>query len=69
MKKNRGCPFCGGTLKYESRHLNIGEVHTEAVCTRCSMGFSYTQAYVLSRKSRVALNKSFEQIWNERVES
>lgn len=68
MYELKRCPFCGGKLIYDDRKMTVGSTETECHCDGCQMKFSYYQDFVLSRKSRVPINASFETIWNRRVE-
>ena len=64
----RTCPFCGSEIEYDKRVMTLGSKETEAHCTGCGIRFSYTQDYVLTTKTRIAINDSFEQVFNRRVE-
>ena len=63
----RHCPFCGGHIKFESRTEWIDSIQTEVSCTQCRMNFSYEQNFSYSKDARIAMNNSFEEIWDNRV--
>lgn len=61
------CPFCGGYIRIISRIEHINSITTEAICARCHMNFKYEQNFSYSKNDRAAINYSFEEIWNNRV--
>lgn len=65
--KLKACPFCGGTLVYDSRKTQMSYVLTSAHCGGCHMEFTYQQDFALSAKSRVPMDDSFEEVWNSRT--
>lgn len=62
------CPFCGGKVKITERSITTYEIDTEAECIRCGMEFAYSQNFADLKTARVALNPSFEELWNGRTE-
>lgn len=63
------CPFCGGYIKFESRMEWIDSIKTEVLCTKCGMNFVYEQYFSYSKDGRIAMNNSFEEIWDNRVDN
>lgn len=63
------CPFCGGYIKFESRMELVDSVKTEVSCTKCGMNFSYEQNFSYSKDGRIAVNNSFEEIWDNRIDN
>ena len=68
LVKLKSCPFCGGELRIDDRKLSIESVVTKSHCTGCNTQFEYCQDFAFSKKARVPINESFEEIWNRRVE-
>ena len=66
MTELKHCPFCGGEIVLTDRILSIESTVTEGVCKGCGMVFKYRQYFAFSRKSRVAIDDSFEEVWNRR---
>ena len=64
----KGCPFCGGYIKFKSRTGWVDLIRTEVSCTKCGMNFTYEQNFSYSKDARVAMNNSFEETWNNRVD-
>ena len=69
MATVKNCPFCGGKIEYDNRKSTIASVETKCHCTGCGMRFEYCQDFVFSKKARVPINSSFEELWNGRSES
>ena len=69
MAEFKQCPFCGWEIAIDTRKLSIESTVTSCHCTRCYMVFIYRQDFAYSRKARVAINDSFEEVWNNRAES
>lgn len=63
------CPFCGGYIKFESRTECVDSIKTEVSCTKCGMNFSYEQNFSYSKDGRIAVNNSFEEIWDNRIDN
>ena len=63
------CPFCGGYIKFESRTEWIDSIKTDVSCIKCGMNFSYEQNFAYSKNDRAAINYSFEEIWNNRIDN
>ena len=63
------CPFCGGYMKFESRVELIDSTRTEVSCIKCGMNFSYEQNFLYSNNDRIAINSSFEEIWENRIDN
>lgn len=64
------CPFCGGYIKFESRIEYFDLIKTEVSCTKCRMNFSYKQNFSYSKNNgRIAMNNSFEEIWDNRIDN
>lgn len=63
----KSCPFCGGRIRVISRIEHIGSIETKAECIRCRMDFTYEQQFAYSKDGRLAINDSFEEIWNNRI--
>ena len=61
------CPFCGGYIKFESRMESFDSIKTEVSCIKCGMNFLYEQNFLYSKDGRVAMNNSFEEIWDNRI--
>ena len=68
LVKLKPCPFCGGKLRIDDRKLSIESVVTRSHCTGCHTEFAYCQDFVFSKKSRVPINESFEEMWNRRTD-
>ena len=62
------CSFCGGYIKFESRQEWIDLIKTEVSCTKCGMNFEYEQCFSYSKDGRIAMNNSFEEVWDNRVD-
>ena len=62
------CPFCGGYIKFESRIEWVDSIKTEVSCTKCGMNFEYEQNFSYSKDGRIAMNNSFEEIWDNRID-
>lgn len=67
MAELKPCPFCGGAVRFVEGSSRIDLEHVEFKCTACGMLFSHSQNFAYSSAARVALNESFEEIWNRRV--
>lgn len=63
------CPFCGGYIRIISRIEHIDDFTTEAICEKCRMHFKYEQYFSYSKNDRAAINNSFEEIWNNRIDN
>ena len=61
------CPFCGGEIAYDGRKLAMESIETTCHCKGCGMIFEYCQDFAFSKKSRVPINESFEEMWNRRL--
>jgi len=68
MAELKPCPFCGGEISLKSGTQSISFIDTEWECGGCRMEFSYCQDFAYSRKAKVAINPSFVEVWNRRVE-
>ena len=61
------CPFCGGKAIISEVHEHPYEANVQVVCLGCNMTFSHTQEFVRSLAARVAVSKSFLEVWDRRV--
>ena len=62
------CPFCGGEISLEAATQTpyMRQVHMRCRC--CEMDFIHRQDFAISRVDRVAIGRSFEDIWNGRAD-
>lgn len=67
MSDLKPCPFCGGSVEVTDRTMKILFIDTTVECEGCHMEFNYIQDFVYSKVARVAVNESFEDLWNRRV--
>lgn len=71
MDELKTCPFCGGEIIYRKQMDGLFSYETESYCKVCHMHFVYIQNFSCSNiynpRSRVALNPSFEELWNRRI--
>lgn len=58
------CPFCGGEIKIVLRRESIVRRVIKARCGGCEMTFEHEQKFSYSPVARIALDYSFEDIWN-----
>ena len=68
MVELKPCPFCGHLVMItdvEERYLYIT---IKAQCSGCGMEFEHTQSFAKSKTARVALNESFDTVWNRRAD-
>ena len=66
---NKHCPFCGGCIKFESRTEWFDLIRTEVSCIKCGMNFLYEQNFSYSKDGRIAMNNSFEEIWDSKIDN
>ena len=67
MTKLKGCPFCGGRFYATGVFENQTENVVDGYCLCCGMEYRYVQTFVVSNVARVAINDSFDDMWNRRV--
>ena len=67
MAKRKPCPFCGGAVRLIQINDTYEWRYSEVQCDVCGMLFTYRQDFAYSFSARVALNESFDDIWNRRV--
>lgn len=67
MAKRKPCPFCGGAVRLVQVNDAYEWRYSEFQCDVCRMLFTYKQNFAYSTAARVALNESFDDIWNRRV--
>ena len=64
MDKIKSCPLCGSTIVLDEMAESIDCIKTQVRCVGCGMIYTYRQEFAYSKVARVALNDSFEDIWN-----
>lgn len=68
MFNYKHCPFCGGYIKFESITECVDSIKTAVSCTKCRMYFLYEQNFSYSKNERIAMNNSFEETWDNRID-
>ena len=68
MVELKPCPFCGGAVRFIEGDVFIDYAITTVECATCEMTFSQKQFFTYSNTARVALNESFYEVWNRRVD-
>ena len=68
MTELKGCPFCGGKFYTTGVYDNQSDIVVDGYCISCGMEFRYTQSFAVSNVARVAINDSFVDLWNRRIE-
>ena len=66
MAELKQCQFCGGFVRVHRIIQTLDYISTACECRKCGMQFEYTQNFVYSKTSRVAISDSFEDVWNRR---
>lgn len=61
------CPFCGSVITLDELKENIVCRIVKARCYGCGMRFEHQQDFAYSTAARIALNDSFEDVWNRKV--
>lgn len=61
------CPLCGGKISLEAVNQTpyVRQVHMR--CSGCGMEYIHKQEFVCGKYARVAIGRSFEDIWNGRA--
>ena len=61
------CPLCGGQISLEAATQTpyVRKVHMR--CSGCGMEYLHKQEFVCGKYARVAIGRSFEEIWDGRV--
>ena len=62
------CPLCGGKISLEAVCQTQEERRVHMRCGTCGMEFVHRQDFVCGKYARVAIGRSFEDIWNGRAE-
>ena len=62
------CPFCDGKISLEAVSQTPDERRVHMKCSTCGMEFLHRQEFVCGKYARVAVGRSFEEIWSGRAD-
>jgi hypothetical protein len=62
------CPLCGGKISLEAVCQTPQERRVHMRCGCCGMEFIHKQDFVCGKYARMAIGRSFEDIWNGRAD-
>lgn len=72
QSKIKGCPFCGNDVWLDDISETVTEMTVNLHCSHCNYSAIFKVPYLLiedAKKEHSTTQKSFEGIWNNRVES